>query len=252
MDSVNAQFNSTLMKHVTQQESSISKRQTKRGDYVIDANGDLNITVIEYEKKKSRKYEEYEEDEDTDDADQQPPLPVNSATFKVKREIVTSNFPVLRAMLSSGFQESHSIAVTIRDDSIQAMEILFQISHGCLDIGTYEADIEELWNLAAAIDKYDFDIKKVRNWYRDWYIRRENELDQPKKMTRFQVYQRLLFPTLTFDYARAFLKITRYLVYHGAGHITEFNPSRHRRLHLRPRIMRMFGTPLIPLAVYSV
>jgi hypothetical protein len=133
MDSVNAKFNSTLMKHVTQQESSISKRQTKGGDYVIDPNGDLNITVIEYEKKKFRKYEEYEEDEDTDDADQQPPQPVNSATFKVKREIVTSNFPVLRAMGSFG--HGNHVAPKVTPQVTVATDLYFQQS--LLKVGAY-------------------------------------------------------------------------------------------------------------------
>jgi len=57
-------------------------------------------------------------------------------------------------------------------------------------------------------------------------------LGKPKYLN-FQDYQSLLFPCHAFDHAEAFQQATRYLVYHGTGHITERKPEGFKDDHLR-------------------
>ena len=57
-------------------------------------------------------------------------------------------------------------------------------------------------------------------------------LGKPKYLN-FQDYQSLLFPCHSFDHAKAFQQATRYLVYHGTGHIMERKPEGIKDDHLR-------------------
>lgn len=212
---------------------------------IVDPNGDLEVTVIEY-KKNQLYYSTYDVEVNTSGS--QTPHPIKSATFRVNAEIVKNGFPVINMMLRPvgggmiGFKESGASKITLEEDSVMAMEILFKIFHSCTDETNVQADIEEIWNVAAAVDKYGVDVKNklIRVFYGQWYKSLQPKFESSPSYQKSNIAQQLLFPCFTFDHAPGFLGITKHLVYSTAGHVVESNPSRHRRIHLRPRVMRMF------------
>ena len=109
------------------------------------------------------------------------------------------------------------------------MEIWFRALHDTITDGTYTVPLDEMWHLAAACDKYGFDIKILRDWFADWLQLQNTEELEPSK---------LLYPCWVFDHAKGFAAATRHLAYSAVGHITESNPTKHFELHLPSRVIR--------------
>ena len=152
-----------------------------------------------------------------------------TATFRVRREILSKSSPVFERMLDSGdFKETSSDTVQLEGDHVTSMEIWFRAIHQTVD-PLYKAPLDEMWHVIAAGDKYDLDIKVLRTWFANWY-----------HVGYYALYpaEKLLYPCYTFDHAKGFMYASKRLVYESIGHITENNPTKLYELHMQPRIMR--------------
>ena len=182
----------------------------------IADNANLIVRVIEY-------------DDEVITATGQPPLVRQIAEFRVHREALIRSSRVLASFLGSGFAEARQDSVDLNGDSILAMEVWFRIIHGCAMETTYDIPIENMWHIVIAADKYDLDIKQLKDWFENWYHCQNKDSLEPRE---------LLYPCYAFDYARGFLLATKTVVYETVGHITEVNPTRHYELHLPHRVIR--------------
>ena len=196
---------------------------------VIDENGDLTVEVIEYDDElKSGNGERSVK---------------RTQQFRVSKEILTNNSTVLAVMLlPSHWRESQMELVKLEEDSVASMDIWLRILHGT-DLDHY-VPLEEMWRLVAACDKYHFNISLLKPWFADWY--KKYDIDQYYKNWAFKDDhsiirlnpRSLLYPCYIFDHAKGFKRATRFLSYHSAGHITEYNPTTHLDLRLPSRIIR--------------
>lgn len=196
---------------------------------VIEEAGDLIIQVSEVIRE-----DEFEQDEE---------IGVNKTgvpntridrieEFQVRRSTLVKNSPVFKVLLSPGrFAEGTQQTVTLKDDHIMSMEIIFRVLHDASLQSILEVPIEEMWPLVLAAEKYNLDIKLFREWFKNWY---KSTMD-PSKVSPAAT---LLYPCWIFNHASAFARATRYLAYHSAGPIMESNPTKHYELHLPARVIR--------------
>lgn len=195
---------------------------------VIAEFGDLTIEVVEFDSKIVNQNRE--------------PVIRKTQEFLVSRETLIQNSPHFKVLLRTDkFKEAHKDTIKLQDDSVKSMEIWFRTLHAVKAI--YEADLEEMWHLAAAGNKYQFDITKLRAWFAAWYqlqdINRWYEFSQRKELRNSVPDPRSLwYPCWIFDHYKGFLCITGFSAYHYVGHVSEVNPTKHYDLHLPPRVTR--------------
>ncbi len=195
---------------------------------VAHSNGDLTIEIIEY-------------DEDIESWDGERTI-LKKADFLVSREVLVKSSQYFTVLLSSAkYGEAKKDFITLHDNRVASMAIWFRVLHGIEP--DYDVDLDEMWHLAAAGDKYQFQITKLKAWFANWYLKQpidrwlklsksEGRLDQDPDP------RSLLYPCWVYDHAKGFLRITKFLAYHLKGHITEHNPTEFRNFHLPPRVIR--------------
>lgn len=198
---------------------------------IIDPRGDLTVKVTEYDGQVKGKDGKH---------------PVKQiGEFLVKRQVLIQSSMVFRRMLGPGkFAEADKSIVELQEDRVKTMEIWFLILHGFLQ-GTsytptrgdnrttgYNVEIEEMWHLVAACDKYNLDVSLLKNWFGVWYGRQEISKIEPKM---------LLFPCWRFDHAAGFAACTKTMVYNNIWYIEEGNPTNYIDLHIPARIMQQLN-----------
>lgn len=153
--------------------------------------------------------------------------------FKVCRSTLMEYSPVFKALLSpQRFAEGEQNIVTLKEDHIMSMEILFRVLHDASLQSILKTPIEEMWPLVVAAEKYDLDIKIFQEWFKKWY--QSATLD----LSTVSVAAMLLYPCWIFSHATAFAYATQVLAYGSVGHIMEINPTKHYELHLPARVIR--------------
>ncbi|CAF9909271.1 MAG: hypothetical protein HETSPECPRED_008905 [Heterodermia speciosa] len=156
----------------------------------------------------------------------QAPIVLREELFLVTKQVLTDSSPVLRKRFESHpSSDVASPALRTEEDSISSMEIWLRVLHKTVIPDTYKVAIYEMWYLAAASENYQFDIKRLKTWFEEWYIQ--------QKVDPYS-FRQLLFPCWTFDHARGFLNATREAVYDSVGYIKEESPVKYSlpRFHL--------------------
>lgn len=168
--------------------------------------------------------------------------------FKVERTKLISRSDVLKEMFSpeNQLKESTLTCVDLLEDHPKAVEIWFKVLHGVTDLtSAYSAKIIDVWEVLELAHKYVMDprIAGAKAWYAGWY-----EVYSCGGRLSYDQYRSLLLPCYTFDHAEGFAATTKFLAYHGTGHITEEKPPglTHDHLRLEARVIREF-LPLISL-----
>ena len=188
--------------------------------YPIAASHDLIVRVIEYE---SITRTVLSEDGTASEVKEAVASKVHE--FKVKRETLAAN--------SAYFKTTLGEKVDLHGDDPGSIEVWLKILHGC-DVSTtlISTTLKGVWEMLATAYRYEFDPKlpAARTWFKAWYDANKHKDGNP---FYFEDCQSLLFPCHSFDYAEAFQRATKYLVYNATGHITERKPEGFKGDHLR-------------------
>ena len=195
---------------------------------VIDNDGNLTVEVIEYNDK-------------AQDGNGNK-LVEHKQQFRVRREVLTKHSDVFAAMFRPHWKEAEQESIKLEEDSVASMDIWFRLLHHTELV--YDVRLEEMWRLAAAGNKYHFDIKMLKPWFAKWY--QKHDVDQyytnwgtKDKREMYPLDPRsLLFPCWRFDYAKGFMRATHFLTYNCFGHITEQNPTIHQDRRVASRVIR--------------
>ena len=126
----------------------------------------------------------------------------------------------------------------MRERDPEALKVLLQMLHGCIDQASPNVSILTIWNVLEILRKHSVDpaCPEMKGWYAAWYAKHGSINDA-------QCYE-LLTPSYWFDHAEAFSHITLLLAINATRHIEErmprgFNPG-HLKLPL-PNI-RIIGS----------
>lgn len=206
---------------------------------------DLTIRIYEYE--------------DVYSAPGQLP-PIKRVTdYAVSKAILCANSEPFNAMLRGGWKESKTNLVELKgNDWIMnlAMESWFRAFHGVpMTEECHKGDIAVVWSLVRAGDLWGLKreglIKWFRDWFKQWWDKNGEGKDLGKSTDKSRgirsgtLAQMILYPCWAFDHAPGFAAATKWLVYNSKSHITEFNPTKHRDLHLPPRVIRKCIHPFL-------
>ena len=205
---------------------------------IIDESGDLTVTIIEYEDQPIRPHNQaYSSQEPV----HEERIIRKTEDFLVCRQTIVDSSSYFKVQLATTFAEARQSTVTQKEDVVTAMEIWFRAVHNAIIESTYDVPLSEMWNLIAAADKYEWDIRKLNDWFAQWHKKNfKADLDT----------RQLVYPCYRFDHAVGFAQATKALAYNSLGHIEEFNPTKHYQFHLPPRIIRESNIRFPGLAAY--
>lgn len=199
--------------------------------------------------------------------------------FAVQKDALTAFSEYFTASLrfNSALHAGDSHHVELKDDDIGAMRVWFVYMHAAYKSeaaadsetderpakrikmaadenaveeaifhrdGVFDTDIERIWHIINAADKYLLDATILQGFFDQWY--RKN-VDMAQMEADFA--RQLALPCYMFDHAQGFAEVTKWLAYNFAGHITEKRPKSFRWQHMRfspPDFVRK--SPLTPLS----
>lgn len=197
---------------------------------VADKDADLIIEIVEY-------------DEEMKDGNDDRPIR-KRIEFLVSREVLVKSSQYFTILLcSTKYGEANKDFITLHDNRVASMAIWFRVLHGIEP--DYDVELDEMWHLAAACDKYHFEITKLKDWFAKWYQKQPIEHWLRKQAPN---PRSLLYPCWVFDHPLGFIRVTKFLAYNCTGHITEHNPTKFYNPHLLPRVIRKFSMASIPSA----
>ena len=191
-------------------------------EVVVCSRGDLHVEVYEY-------------DEEIKLAEGQNPIVAHITSFQVLKQVLEAKSKLFKIWLGweGRWSEAGLKTVTVHHDNVTAMEVLFRSMHDAMTETVEKVEMEVIWHLVAAADKYFVDITPLSYWFARWHARFIRTLP-----LNFEKYTKLLFPTWRFDHAAAFSEATKFLAYESVYHVTESNPTKYGDLHLPPRVIR--------------
>ncbi|KAL2866131.1 BTB/POZ domain-containing protein [Aspergillus lucknowensis] len=200
-------------------------------DFTISFSWDLQVRVNEYEFVRNDKEQLMRQ-----------PSPRRSSIFRVEKGKLTASSKYFYNLLSSHWKEANTDQITLEEDNITAMRVMFQCLHEIpgetsLSAGRIPLDsvsMEEVWHLVRVCDKYLAEKKAgaVHQWFVSWYHAQDKDL---------LFYRAVLLPCWAIDNPVAFQRSTMNLVYESPCHILEHNPTEHTELHLPPRIIQQLN-----------
>ena len=203
---------------------------------IIDKDGDLTVNVTEY-------------DDQVRGSNGERPI-AQTMQFVVCREVLIKNSSVFKKMfLPPHWREAKSDSIELEEDSVASMDIWFRLMHNTSVV--YDVPLEEMWRLVTACDKYQFELSMLKPWFATWY--QNHNIDEyyenwaitsRDKRSPLLDPRCLLYPCWIFDHAKGFMRATHFLSYNDVGHITERNPTIHRDLHLKSRVIRKSSSDL--------
>ncbi|KAL8728593.1 MAG: hypothetical protein Q9181_005301 [Wetmoreana brouardii] len=90
--------------------------------------------------------------------------------FLVKEQLITKHSKPLAMMVdrNSAYQSTDK-TFALKGDTVKSMEIWFRAVHNTLTDMNPSIPVEEIWNITAAGDKYDFDVALLYKWFARWY-----------------------------------------------------------------------------------
>lgn len=136
----------------------------------------------------------------------------------------------IEIMLSSTWQESMQTEVTfsVSIDELRGAELLLHI-FGDREVPNRLLQVppEDLWHLAVALNYWNVSQSDVlvRGFFDLWFKEASRSRQQRTDDEVVNYLRTLLWPAWYYDHPAAFLLITRYLIYHSAGHIEAHNPT---------------------------
>jgi hypothetical protein len=175
----------------------------------------------------------YEYDFGTTDGHGSHPL-VKTARLRVSRKDLMDNSDHFKTMLSGDFKEGSHDVIEFHEDTICSAELWFRALHGNLIDDSYLIEREEIYNAIAFSRKYFIHLEKLNKWFGIYWsrlVKKDLDMDDLKEL----IY---LAYSEAFDHPKAYAYITLTMAHTGSGHIEEFNPSRHRELHVPSRVIR--------------
>jgi hypothetical protein len=143
------------------------------------------------------------------------------AYFVVSRQVMKNSSSYFRALLDGPFMEEGHHTVALRDDTLVSLELWLRCLHGAFTEESYNIPIEEVFHTIQFGFKHDLNIEKLEQWF-DMYWKL---LQEKKDELDLDLYKQLLFPCKICDSISAFQKVTKYLTWHGKGHVEEMNPT---------------------------
>lgn len=192
----------------------------------ISPNWDTQVTVHEYVSSR-------------DENDKLVRTISQTAVFEVQREMLSTT-EYFTAMFKGLWRESDGRDISLHEDEIETMEILFRGLHNTLDMRSFPSvPVATIWNLIGACAKYqvEFGDGPLKIWFISLY---EAKRLSTAFVANYFLERTLLYPCYAFDYAEGFQQLSQTLAYGSQGHISECNPTDRHVLHLPPRVMREF------------
>ncbi|RFU31643.1 hypothetical protein B7463_g4689, partial [Scytalidium lignicola] len=178
-----------------------STAQVKR-EIIIDPEGDLNVQLIKRFGSGDTQRTEI------------------LVTMKVTRNVLETNSTFFKTMLAGPFKEASQNEIQGKmADSMYSKD---------------KVDIKQIWIAIQTGRRYLFAIEKLEPWFDKWLKKNGGP-----QLSMFRLYElrSLRYPCHEFDCAWGFAAVTKRLAYHFNGHITEFNPTDFRNLHLPNRLI---------------
>lgn len=105
-----------------------------------------------------------------------------------------------------------------------------------MDDNSRQVEIEKVWHAVQLSKKYLLAVEMLNKWFDEWLKRMGGDIKTLKKFTTGDL-RYILFLCHELENAQGFATVTRRLAYETKGHITEFNPTPYRQLHLHNRII---------------
>lgn len=179
--------------------------------------------------------------------------PIKRVTdYAVSEAVLRANSDPFDKMLGGGWKESRTNFVELKEDDRfmnLAMEIWFRAFHGVpMTEECHNGEIAVVWSIIRAGDLWGLKREGLTKWFRDWFKQWWDKNGKGKDLGKSTkrstgicggtLAQMILYPCWAFDHAPGFAAATKWLVYNSKSHITEFNPTTHRDLHLPPRVIR--------------
>ena len=154
--------------------------------------------------------------------------------FKVSRRTLleTPCNDYWKTLLEGSYKEAGQNEVTLHDDTVASMELWLRVFHGKLIEDSYTIKVAEIWHAIEVSRKYLFHLEKLEVRFKGYW----EKVD--KKSFDVLNLRQYLFPCQALCHSIAFAYVTRRLAHEEVGHVQEFNPTQHRRLHLEGRVLR--------------
>jgi len=173
--------------------------------------------------------------------------------MKVSRKVMIDNSTFFKSMLTKNWSEKAQEVVDIEiseTSDVHSAELWFRVFHGNdLPSDLYKLPIKVVWEVIQyagflqGASSTQADLTKLRTWFAGLL-----ELKDINKLSHKEL-RMLLYPCYVFDHAKGFAKMTKRLAYEVSDHITEENPTGHRRLHVDGNVIGSNRLPL--LAFYN-
>jgi hypothetical protein len=146
---------------------------------------------------------------------------------------VLSNSPVYDAYFTRWAKPNQCTAdfKVDTESALVGIEVVLRALHKTLLDASYAIDIEAIWEVIEWCNDRQIDTEKLEDWFGTWWEKRD------KKALKIDHMRMLLTPAKIFDHAHAFAFLTRYLAYNMADHITEWNPTEYRSIHLTHHVI---------------
>ncbi|KKY19083.1 hypothetical protein UCDDS831_g05715 [Diplodia seriata] len=178
--------------------------------------------------------------------------PIKCVTdFAVSRAVLRANSEPFNKMLGGGWKESTANPVELKgNDWIMnlAMEVFFRAFHGVpMSDECLNADVAVVWSILRAGDMWHLKREGLNKWFKGWFQKwayknvKGKDLSGNTSFRDYKLAQVILYPCWVFDHAPGFAAATKWLVYNSISHITESNPTKHRNLHLPPRVIQQLN-----------
>ncbi|KAH8811982.1 hypothetical protein F5884DRAFT_297420 [Xylogone sp. PMI_703] len=194
---------------------------TEAEEIIIDPEGDLNIELV------------------TSFGNGEDRRTNSRAIMKVKRSVLEESSAFFKTMLAGPFKGSRENVVQLEDRNTAVIELWFRVLHAKM-VGSFytsqKIDIENVWIAIETGRQYLLEIEKLEPWFDRWLQENSGGKDLPKFRDTYDL-RALLYPCHELDCAWGFAAATKKLAYEYKGHVTEFNPTNFRRLHLPNRLI---------------
>jgi hypothetical protein len=101
--------------------------------------------------------------------------------------------------------------ITVKAPTAISMVIWLRLFHGAVDqLPLASVSIAELWHVLLAAHNHRFDPKRLSGWFAEWYNAKQRQAEDSLLSRR-----QMLFPCFAFEHTEAFLKLTKWVVYHS-------------------------------------
>jgi hypothetical protein len=169
--------------------------------------------------------------------------------FHLKREKLSALPPArqtqltaIQVMLSSTWRESLETHINfeVSMEELRGTELMLCIFADVeIPSRLLQAPPEYLWHLANALDYWNISEAdaSVRRFFDLWFQEASKSTEQRRPDELIDYLRTLLWPAWYYDNPHAFWLVTRYLIYHGTGHIEPKNPTRFHEIFLPRNIV---------------